>query len=295
MAPAVGDIHPISYTELRAWLPTDAACLEELERLRWPDGFCCPRCGVAKGRRLTDGRWWCGECARRVSVTAGTIFHATRTPLTVWLAAAWQMTSREHGVSALELKRTLPIGSEQTAWTMLHRYRTVMASIDHEPLSGTVDSADTSLGAPTPGRHVRSALGITAIRVDVERHGRGLGRCRLQVIAAAAPPSAGELPMSVRKVVSLARRWLLDTHQAVPKPGHLQAYLDEFAFRFNYRHATAPMRLHLLLEHAVRTSPRSYRSFVVDPGFGPRSPSSPPSNKRVRTAELAGDKALEQT
>ena len=47
---------------------------------------------------MGDGRFWCEGCRRRVSVTAGTIFHRTRTPLTVWFAVAWYMTSAKSGV-----------------------------------------------------------------------------------------------------------------------------------------------------------------------------------------------------
>jgi len=62
---------------------------------------------------------------KRSSVTAGTIFDRTRTPLTVWFAACWLSVSGKDGVSALHLKRTLEIGSYQTAWAMLHRFRSV--------------------------------------------------------------------------------------------------------------------------------------------------------------------------
>ena len=64
--------------------PTErAACLDYLDWLRWPDGFRCPLCRGTKAWKLPDGRWSCGVCGRRVSATAGTIFHGTRTPLTV--------------------------------------------------------------------------------------------------------------------------------------------------------------------------------------------------------------------
>ena len=65
-------------------------------------------------------------CGRQVSVTAGTIFHRTRTPLRLWFAAAWETTSQKHGVSALGIQRSLGLGSYQTAWAMLHRYRKAM-------------------------------------------------------------------------------------------------------------------------------------------------------------------------
>ena len=47
----------------------------------------CVRGVVLAERRAPDRRWRCAGCDRRVSATAGTIFHGTRTPLTVWAAA----------------------------------------------------------------------------------------------------------------------------------------------------------------------------------------------------------------
>jgi hypothetical protein len=67
----------------------------------------------------------CSVCGGRTSVTAGTLFDRTRTPLTVWFNACWLFASGKDGMSALSLKRTLDIGSHQTIWAMLHRLRSV--------------------------------------------------------------------------------------------------------------------------------------------------------------------------
>jgi hypothetical protein len=88
--PQVGMHYPGSLADLQGWFPDDAACLDYLDWLRWPDGFVCPHCSSAVAWQLRDGRYSCGG-KRRVSVTAGTIFHGTRTPLTVWFEAAWLM------------------------------------------------------------------------------------------------------------------------------------------------------------------------------------------------------------
>jgi transposase-like protein len=114
---------------MRAWFPDDAACLDYLEWLRWPDGFICPQCKAPGRWRMADGRFWCETCHRRVSVTTGTIFHRTRTPLTVWFEAAWHVTSGKNGVSAKTLHRILGLGSYQTAWAMLHRFRSAMVRL----------------------------------------------------------------------------------------------------------------------------------------------------------------------
>ena len=102
-------------------VPADADCLDYLEWLRWPDGFVCPECSHARAWELADGRYECPECGERTSVTAGTIFDRTRTPLTVWFMACWLFASQKDGVSALSLKRSLEIGSYQTAWALCRR------------------------------------------------------------------------------------------------------------------------------------------------------------------------------
>src|SRR3954447_10046650 len=97
------EIHyPGSLGEFQTWFQTDADCLDYLEWLRWPSGFVCPECGHAGGWRLGDGRFMCADCGSRTSVTAGTIFDRTRTPLTVWFAACWSFASGKDGISASE-------------------------------------------------------------------------------------------------------------------------------------------------------------------------------------------------
>jgi hypothetical protein len=116
--------YPGTVVQFAGWFPDDAACLDYLAWLRWGDaGFGCYLCGVVgRGWPRADGASWdCGACGSRTSATAGTIFHRTRTPLTVWFRAAWELTTRANGVSARGIQRSLELGSYQTAWTMLHR------------------------------------------------------------------------------------------------------------------------------------------------------------------------------
>ena len=286
-----------------SWFPDDAACLDYLEWLRWPDGFACPACGTPKGWRTADGRWSCAGCARLVSATAGTIFHGTRTPLTTWFLAAWHMTSQKNGASALGLKRVLGLGSEQTAWAMLHRFRTAMGRTSPDLLAGRVEVDETVFGGPEPGRRGRGALGKTLVGVAVEVRGTALGRCRMGVLDDAGWQSlrtflvdrvepgatvvtdgwgaypkatagryvhepfviagsgwdAHELLPAVHRVASLAKRWLLGTHQGGVKPGHLSAYLDEFTFRFNRRTSASRGKLfYRLIQQALQIEPVTF-------------------------------------
>lgn len=122
--------YPADLAELRAWFPSDSACVDCLDWLRWPEGFRCPHCGAADAGRDHSGRYRCKGCRRRVSVTAGTIFDKTRIPMTVWFEAVWLVTADKGGVSAAHLHRVLPISSYPTAWAMLARLRQVMGAVE---------------------------------------------------------------------------------------------------------------------------------------------------------------------
>lgn len=329
-----GRNYPRSYAELLAWFPDDDACRDYLDWLRWPDDFVCPRCDEEAGHRLATREWWCGACDYRTTVTAGTIFHRTRTPLTVWFASAWFMTSTKTGVSAKSLHRLLGFGSYQTAWTMLHRYRSAMVRPGRDRLGGTVEVDETFIGGVKPGKRGRGAAGKTMVAVAVEQAAHGFGRCRLEVIPRVTapilgsflqrnidfrsvlltdghksyPPAIGNfyvhkpfvvagsgvhahVPLpGVHRVASLVKRWLLGTHQGAVEGDHLQAYLDEFTFRFNRRHSRARgLLFRRLLEQAVETPPRTYTSFVVHPTPKMTKPVPPTLPKRSRPPSLALD------
>ena len=185
-----GRDYPGSYAELRAWFSEDWKCLDYLDWLRWPDGFVCPWCGSQDGWRARDRRWRCAGCDRRVSATAGTIFHGTRTPLTVWFSAAWHLTGGKGGISATELRREMQLGSYQTAWAMLHRYRSVMVRPGRNRLTGDVEVDESFLGGPEAGIPGRGALGKVLFAAAVEVNSpNGFGRARLGVIKDASSAS----------------------------------------------------------------------------------------------------------
>jgi len=174
-----------------AWFSTDADCLDYLEWLRWPGGFVCPECGHGRGWRLGDARLMCAACGSRTSVTAGTIFDRTRTPLTVWFTACWLFSIGKDGISALSLKRTLEIGSYQTAWAMLHRLRSVLVRPGRDRLSGVVEVDETYFGGEEPGLRGGRAKGkksLVAIAVE-RREPKGFGRCRMAILADASTDS----------------------------------------------------------------------------------------------------------
>ena len=313
MALVAGAHYPRSAGEFQAWFRTDADCLDYLEWLRWPDGFVCPGCGHAGGWRLGDGRLRCAGCGRRTSVTAGTIFDRTRTPLTVWFTACWLFATQKNGVSALSLQRALEISSYQTAWAMLHRLRSVLVRPGRDRLAGTVEVDETYIGGEEPGLRGGRARGkkvLTGIAVEIHEP-RGIGRCRMaplaDVSAASLHPfvvdhvepgatvitdawqgyygiaelgysherrsqraarTRGDDPVqllpAVHRVASLAKRWLLGTHQGSVDEAHLPVYLDEFVFRFNRRRSRSRgLVFYRVLELAVGHDPVRYQDLIA--------------------------------
>ena len=110
--PTPGQDYPRTWNEFLDWFATEEACQAFLEKLRWPQGFVCPRCGNAGDvYRASRTRLMCRSCQYQGTVTSGTIFDKTRTPLRVWLAAAWYLTNQKQGVSALGLQRVLGLGA----------------------------------------------------------------------------------------------------------------------------------------------------------------------------------------
>ena len=149
--PRAGTHYPRSFGEFQAWFRTEADCLDYLEWLRWPAGFVCPDCGHEGKWQLGDGRFMCPQCGSRTSVTAGTIFDRTRTPLTVWFSVCWLFATSKDGISALSLKRTLEVGSYQTVWAMLHRLRSVLVRPGRDRLAGVVEVDETYIGGVESG------------------------------------------------------------------------------------------------------------------------------------------------
>ena len=174
--------YPRTLLELERRFSTEQACREYLFDLRWPDGFRCPRCEAGKSWALQSGRVQCAGCGYQVSMTAGTVFQDTRTPLTVWFRAMWLLISQKNGVSAVALQRVLGWGGYQTAWTCLHKLRRAMVRPGRERLSGVVEVDESYLGGGEQGVDGRHIAGKALVVAAVEEDGRGIGRIRLRHI-----------------------------------------------------------------------------------------------------------------
>jgi transposase-like protein len=287
--PVAGRDYPADWGQFHAFFPDEGACLRYLEGLSWPHGFLCPTCGRARAPwRGSRQRLVCRACGHQTTVTAGTLFQGTRTPLRQWFAAAWLVATAEQGVSARQLARALDLGSYETAWTMLHRFRRAMVRSGRPKLEGRVEVATMATPGTTPA--------VAAIAL--EDRGESPGRVRMQRLASAGgagfvaflgrvvepgtlvravrleawyplaelgfmterAPSLTHLPGVERALAG----WLRGTHQGAASPAQLDWYLDEFTFRFNRRASThRGLLFYRLLEEAVVTPPLPYHHVVA--------------------------------
>jgi len=284
--------YPKSLVEFERRFTSDAACLEYMVQLRWGKSFTCPNCGGKEFWQMSKQLRLCRSCKHQSSVTAGTIFHRTRKPLSLWFKAMWHITNQKYGANALGLQRVLNIGSYQTAWEWLHKLRRAMIRPGRDMLSGIVHVDETYIGGKKEGKRGRGAEGKVPVAIAVEdKMENGIGRIRLAKLTDA---SADSLDNFLRQTVShgshiitddwkgyanlednysheirpsenlklphlaasLLKRWLLGTYQGAARRSHLDYYLDEYTFRFNRRKSKFRGKLfYRLMQQALMVDP----------------------------------------
>lgn len=260
---------PKTIFEFNQWFPDEESCLKFLVQSRWPEGFVCPRCSNTTYYRIpTRKLLQCKKCSYQASVTAGTVMHRSKMPLKLWFYAAYLVTTHTPGMSALQFQRQVGLPSYQTAFTMLHKLRAGMVRSGRDRLSGTVEVDETYIGGERPGPTGRGALGKVIVAGAVDIRGKYANRVRLRV----TPDVSGKTLSSfvkdnviegsiiktddwrgysglgsagyrhivstelihIHRVFSNLKTWLLGTHHGVSTQ-HLQAYLNEYTYRFNRR------------------------------------------------------------
>lgn len=141
----------LDLSTLMARFDCEIKCREYLERLRWPNGPTCTKCGGKEFARV-QGRETilrCKGCQSQLSVTAGTVFNDSHLPLPKWFIATYILCQSKKGVSACQIQRMLGIGGYKTAWYLCHRIRSAMVESQRGKLDGTVEMDETYVGGKT--------------------------------------------------------------------------------------------------------------------------------------------------
>lgn len=303
---------PTCFPEFMQRFATDAACYEFLRDSRWPDGFRCPKCGSAKAYDRSD-RWGvkCAGCQRVTSVTAGTVMDNTKLGARMWLIAAWLFVTSKRGISAKELQSQLGVGSYRTAFGLLHKLRAATVAPDRTRLEGAVEVDEFFFGAHGnpdqvtvvgacevrdrgPARcrfrvvseataatlkgFVADAIepGATVVTDGATMYKGLVGyRHEVQIVGKGYEP--GDVLPNLHTAIGNLRAFLAGTPHGAWQAHHLQAYLDEFAFRYNRRH-NLHAAFQTVLGLAAKVGPHRYATII-----GGRPPRAEPSAKAGTT------------
>ena len=278
----------ITFKEFRHRYNSEDACRAELFRLRFPNGFVCPKCGCVEyypiqGRNTCQ----CRSCRHQTSVTAGTVMHRTRLPLTIWFWAIYLCATDKRGISAVQLSRTLGICYD-SAWHLLNRSRTAMGQRGEKYLLfGIVELDDGYVGGPSHNGKRGRGTEKAKIVVAVSKAENGMPLfARMKVVENIQGKTLQEIidqyfaPQTkvecdgyrsymnlegvelnakryetndlhwLHKAISNLKAFLLGTYHG--RCTNLQANLDEYCFRFNRR--MTGNQIFLRLTRAVATS-----------------------------------------
>lgn len=277
----------ISLLEWQKLYGAERACAKQLAKVRWPDGFQCPACGFTKACYIiTRKLYQCSKCRQQVSVTADTLFHATKLPLVKWFWAIYLAATDKGGISALRASKLLGV-SWITARNMLRKIRQAMAHRDSiYRLGKIIEFDDTYVGGKRSGKRGRGAAGKKPVLVAVETRKKGAGFVAMQVVdtisketvrkflsrhlkveqtvktdAFHAMNAVDETQQHEKKVTlpEKASEWLPLVHIMIGNmkkfingtfhgvsQNYLQEYLDEFCYRFNRRFWEPQLPLRLL-------------------------------------------------
>ena len=266
---------PSSLIQFQQRFPDEAACAAYLTAVRWPHGFNCPRCGHTKAWPLRIKAWTyeCAGCHKQTSVTAGTVLHGSKLPLTLWFWAAYLMATHSNGISARQLQHQLALGSYKTAWLLCAKLRASMVAgaVIKAKSSSSVRSKCKTAG-PVPAVSASKRCPITRLPACIPSWLPISPPATAKTDGWSGYPGVHHDPHTVGKmaahivlpwthrVFSNLKTWALGVYHGLRRK-HLQSYLDEFVFRFNrrhHRHASFRSLLGIAAGHA----PLTYKMLV---------------------------------
>ena len=288
---------PKTATEFEAQFASEEDCRAYWIKARWGGEPACAECESTRLWPIRKGAWLeCADCRHQTSLTSGTLLDRTRKPLKVWFRAVFEISTRRTGISAKDLQRILGFGSYETAWTWLHKLRAAMVRSDSEPLGPFVQIDEAFVGGKG-GPH--KELVLVAAEVDGRvrlAHAANNDAATLKIFADGqiatdakivtdghagySKKSLGDRPhdavvqtkverretdtlQACHWTIALLKRWLLGTHAGAVRDKHLQAYLDEFTFRYNRRKTKGVGRIAArVIGHLVAHGPLPMKAIV---------------------------------
>lgn len=288
----------LSIFEFQQMFPDDRACYEYLEKLKWKDGYECVKC---KNRKYHAGQGKltrkCSRCNHQESVTCNTLFHKVKFPILKAFYIVYYISTCKKGISSTELSRKLQL-RQKTCWLFKRKVMAAMASSGKSPLMGQVEVDETYVGGKEAKATGRQKGKKSIVVFAIERAGKGVKRAYGKVIENAGSKQLepfvkgvvdassqittdrwrGYRPLkkafrkwtqkkskqgqnfdTMHRFIMGFKSWLRGVHHSVT---HLQAYIDEYTYRFNRHFMAAEIFDHLLVR-MVKHRPVFYRMIKV--------------------------------
>ena len=113
----------------------ESKCEDLIISIKYKDGFKCKACNHNEYWKQSRKRLCCKKCRVKESILKDTLFEQTNKSLVLWFMVIWTMIVQKNGVSALSLQRMMGFGSYQTAWSWLHKLRSLTIMPERNKLS----------------------------------------------------------------------------------------------------------------------------------------------------------------
>jgi hypothetical protein len=279
--------------------PDDQSCLDYLACLKWPNGFVCERCSnklYCAGSKTYSRQ--CTKCKYQSSPTSGTLFHKVKFPLLKAFYIIYYMSTSKKGIASTELSRKLAL-RQKTCWLFQQKVMKAMASSGKHPLEGVVEVDETVVGGEEKHTRGRQNKHKKLLAVVIERKGKGISRMYGRVIQDGSCGSlkplfeahiskqaairtdgwTGYKPLKMdfpnlvqdksgikgdnfkemHRAIMMFKAWLRGVHHSVK---NLQAYVDEYTYRFN-RSFMKENIFDNLLCRMMETQPMPYRKICM--------------------------------
>ena len=158
---------PETMKDFNRMFPDEGACIEYLFQIRWPDGFRCPKCGLAAAGIVTTRALVRCKGGHQVSLTSGTAMHRSKQRLWDWFYAVFLVSTLTPGISALQFQKQLGLTRYETAFQFLHKLRSALVDPDRERLRGEIELDEAFVGGPGPrtGFPIEKSPIVSAIEV----------------------------------------------------------------------------------------------------------------------------------
>lgn len=285
--------------EFQSRFPDADSCYTYLSELKWKDGFVCPKCRHTKHcKGAKEYSRQCTRCKHTVSVTSGTLFHKVKFPILKAFYIVYYVSTSRKGISSTELSRKLGL-RQKTCWLFKRKVMKAMESSGNHKITEKAEVDETVVGGQEEGVVGRKNKKKKLVVIAIEKKGKGVSRMYGKVIPNSSSKELGlfmkqnisseahiktdlwngyvplkkdfenllQVPSGIKgnnfpeihRTIMSFKGWLRGIHHRVE---HLQAYIDEYCYRFNRSNMKDGL-FENLMNRMMNAAPLPYKQIVL--------------------------------